>query len=126
MRDARADFHSKRRLRRVLGSPLLSVALLAIAFFIGRATWTMAMAYRDASVAQAEAEAELAELEASLEAVSRDAAALATPTGLEKQLRASLNVAAPGEEAIVIVRDRQAAAIAPAATGVWNLWGLLD
>jgi cell division protein FtsB len=124
MRDARADFQSKRRLRRVLGSPLVTLLLIGLVYLVGRGTWNMVQAYREATAARDEAEAELAELQESLEAVSGDAAALASPTGREKQLRARLNVAAPGEEAVVIVRKEQAAAAAPAAASFWNLWGL--
>ena len=127
MRDARADFHSRRRFRRALASPLLTLVLLFLAFLLARSTWGMIGAYREASVARQEAEGELRELEESLDAVSKDAAALSTQAGLEKRLRASLNVAAPGEEAVVIVRkEAAAAAAAPAAEGLLNLWGLLD
>lgn len=128
MRHARTDFESRRQLRRVLGSRLLSLALLALAFLIGRAAWNMYGAYGDARAAREEAEAELAELESSLEAVSGDAAALNTAAGVEKRLRASLNVAAPGEEVVVIVRrDAEAGAADPAKQpSAWNLWGLLD
>ena len=127
MRDARASFESRRRLRRLVGSRLVTLGLLALVYLIGRAAWGMYGAYREAAAAQAKAELELAELQSSLEAVSGEAAALATPAGVEKRLRASLNVAAPGEEAVVIVRrDEAAAAAALPASSVWNLWGLLD
>ncbi len=128
MRHARKDFESRRQLRRVFGSRLLTVALLALAFLVGRAAWNMYGAYGSATAARAEAESELAELEASLEAVSGDAAALNSAVGVEKRLRASLNVAAPGEEAVVIVRrDGDAGSeSAPPEPSLWNLWGLLD
>ncbi len=128
MRDARADFESRRRLRRALGSRLLTLALLGLAFLVGRATWGMYQSYREADSAREKAQGELAELEENLGAVEADAAALATPAGVEKRLRASLNVAAPGEEVVVIVPRQEAAAAAalPPESSYRNLWGLLD
>jgi cell division protein FtsB len=128
MRDARADFESRRQLRRVLRSRLVTLALLGLAFLVGRAAWGMYGAYREAAAARAEAEEELAQIEESYGAVAGDAAALETRAGVEKRLRASLNVAAPGEEAVVIVRraggEPEVSAAAPRT--IWNLWGLLD
>jgi hypothetical protein len=114
MRDARADFEKRRRMRRVLGSRLLSLVLIGLAFLVGRAAWGMFRAY--------------GEVNASLAAVSDDAAALKTASGAEKRLRASLNVAAPGEEVVVIVPRVATASgeAAPKETSAWNLWGLLD
>lgn len=117
-------------MRRVLGSRLLSLVLIGLAFLVGRAAWGMFRAYGEASAAKEEAEAELAELNASLAAVSDDAAALKTASGAEKRLRASLNVAAPGEEVVVIVpreaTSSEEAGAPPGRSSVWNLWGLLD
>lgn len=115
-------------MRRVLGSRLLSLVLIGLAFLVGRAAWGMFQAYGEASVAKEEAEAELAELNASLAAVSNDAAALKTASGAEKRLRASLNVAAPGEEVVVIVPRVATASgeAGPKEASAWNLWGLLD
>jgi cell division protein FtsB len=128
MRDARADFESRRQLRRVFRSRLVTLGLLALAFLIGRAAWGMYGAYREADAARAEAEGELAQLEESYGAVAGDAAALETRAGIEKRLRATLNVAAPGEEAVVIVRraDESDAEAAHEPKNLWNLWGLLD
>lgn len=128
MRDARADFEKRRRVRRLLGSRLITLGLLVLAFMVGRAAWGMFQTYREAASARQEAEAELAELEESLEAVSGDAAELRSSAGVEKRLRASLNVAAPGEEAVVIVRPKGAhgGPKPPASPSLWNLWGALD
>lgn len=128
MRDARADFESRRQLRRVFRSRLLTLGLLALAFLVGRAAWGMYGAYREAAAARAEAEEELAQVEESYEAVAGDAAALETRSGVEKKLRASLNVAAPGEVAVVIVRrgEETGGGEADSARSFWNLWGLLD
>ena len=128
MRDARADFERRRRFRRAFGSRVLTLALLGLAFLVGRATWGMYQSYREAAAAREKAQSELAELQASLAAVSGDAAALATPEGVEKRLRASLNVAAPGERVVVIVPRQEAAAAAalPPESSYRNLWGLLD
>lgn len=129
MRDARADFESRRRLRRILGSRLLSLLLIGLAFLVGRAAWGMLGAYGEAAAAKVEAEDELAQLESSLAAVSGDAAALKSASGAEKRLRASLNVASPGEEVVVIVpkvASSTAAGVSARAASVWSLWGLLD
>jgi len=116
-------------MRRILGSRLLSLVLLGLAFLVGRAAWGMFQAYGEASAAKEEAEAELAELNASLAAVSSDAASLRSASGVEKRLRASLNVASSGEEVVVIVpRTATASGEVASASDVsfWNLWGLLD
>lgn len=104
----------RRPRRRLVTSPLLSAALLALVFLFGRAAWGMMGKAEAASAARDEAEQKLAKVQASKQALAKEADALASPAGVEEELRARFNVARAGEEAVVIVEPEVAATATPA------------
>jgi len=82
---------------------------------------------QQAAAAQAEAEEKLSRVEASRDALAREAAALATPAGLEGELRARFSVAKAGEEAVVIVEAPASRAAPAAAPGLMErFWAAIS
>jgi cell division protein FtsB len=119
-----ADVAARRRTRRrIISSPLITLGLIALVFLFGRAAWGMFTKAEQARAAKIEAEEKLARVEMSRDALSKEAAALRTSTGLEGELRARFSVAKAGEEAVVIIEEPQQPAAAAAAPGFFGrLW----
>ena len=100
------QFADKRKIRKILYSPLSIIVLVALVFFLARAVWgvylknNISRQVREAAVRQInELEARKAELEEKLRE-------LESPEGLEAEIRDKLPVAKPGEEVIIIVNDQ--------------------
>jgi cell division protein FtsB len=120
--------------RRTLGSEILRVflgtlgvlALAALAFFAGRATWDMYGKFAAAASARADAEAELAELRGRQERIRTDVDALSSERGVEAAIRERYGVAKPGEGQIAIVRSATSSEPFKSETGVFEkLWRML-
>lgn len=82
------------------------ILLLVIVAMLGNAVFNMYGRYQEAKIRADRARAEIATLELRKKELSEDLARLGTPRGTEEELRKRFNVAADGEEVIVVVNKR--------------------
>lgn len=102
-----AQYSKKRSVReRIMSSKVTLILLLVIAAMLGNAVFNMYGRYQEAKTRADRARAEIAALESRKKELSDDLARLGTPRGTEEELRKRFNVAADGEEVIVVVNKR--------------------
>lgn len=89
------------------GSPIHSmvalIALIALVILLVNAVFNMYGRYREADIRADRARAEIISLEGRKRELSEDLVRLSSPRGREEELRRQFNVAAEGEEIIVII-----------------------
>ncbi len=107
------EFQRKRKLRRLLYSPLVLLVLLALLFVTGKALWGVYEKERESRTRLHGVEEELALLRAREAALKRKIERLQTPEGVEAEIREQFQVAKPGERMVVIVAEKRAEAAAP-------------
>ena len=102
-----AQYSKKRSVReRIMSSKVTLILLLVIAAMLVNAVFNMYGRYQEAKTRADRARAEIATLESRKKELSDDLARLGTPRGTEEELRKRFNVAADGEEVIVVVNKR--------------------
>src|SRR5437868_2203478 len=97
MQDFRKRRNPKAELLRATLGTFGVLVLAALTFFAIRGAWGMYQKFTAASEASAASSANLAQLESQYTQVSADTANLATPRGVEGELRQRYGVAQPGE-----------------------------
>ena len=99
------EFEHKRKMRKVLSSPVLLVPFGILFLLLARGTWNIYLKDR-ASVSDLEfSEERLAKLQARQTTLTAAVENLSTEAGIEAEIRDRLQMAKPGERQIVIVED---------------------
>ena len=99
------EFEHKRKVRKILSSPLTLFPLAVIFFFLARGTWNIYLKDK-ASVAELRSSKErLARLQDRQDKLSTATQKLSTESGIESEIRDRFQMAKPGEREIVIVES---------------------
>lgn len=112
----------RRRLKRLLSSPVTAVVFLVVAAFLLHATWGVYKKERESRLNRERAEELLGTLQAREKTLAGDIEKLKTDRGLEEEIRERFPVAREGEEVVVIVEpvgDASAKKALP-AVGFWE------
>ncbi|MDO8482592.1 MAG: septum formation initiator family protein [bacterium] len=99
------EFEHKRKIRKILSSPLVLLPLAIILFFLIRGTWNIYIKNRDSGIELRLAEERLARLEGRQSKLAAGIERLSTESGIEGEIRDRFQMAKDGERAIVIVEE---------------------
>ena len=97
------EFQQKRKIRKILYSPVSLILLAVIAVFLVRGVWNV---YQKESASQDylnQAHDELSKVSATEDQLSDSVAALQTTQGIETDIRHKFRVVKPGEQIAIIV-----------------------
>ena len=83
------------------------IGLIVLSLLLGKAVANIFAKYRESVEAKQIAEAKLEELRSREAALRSDIENLESPEGLEAEMRKKFNVAAPGEQLIVVVEEAE-------------------
>ena len=97
------EFEHKRKIRKILSSPLVLLPLAIILFFLIRGTWNIYLKNRDSGIELRLAEERLARLEERQSVLAAGIDRLSTESGIEGEIRDRFQMAKEGEKAVVIV-----------------------
>ena len=97
------EFEHKRKVRRILSSPLVLLPLAVLLVFLVRGTWNIYLKNRDSCAELQLAEERLARLEERHKTLSAGIERLGTDSGIEGEIRERFQMAKDAEQAIVIV-----------------------
>lgn len=100
-------FHEKRRLVRFLQSPLFFCILLVVAGFSSHAAYRAYGTERTVNAHRQELEQELAALVEKRSELEKNVARLDDPQGIEGELRKRYGVGREGEEAIILIEEKE-------------------
>ena len=115
------EFQQKRKIRKILYSPITLIALTIVAIFFVRGAWNV---YQKESASQGyldQAQDELTKVSATQAELSHSVAELQTQQGIEADIRHKFRVVKPGEQIAVIVDDNASgtASSTPQTGGFW-------
>ncbi|KKU67995.1 MAG: hypothetical protein UX89_C0009G0029 [Parcubacteria group bacterium GW2011_GWA2_47_16] len=121
------EFEHKRKIRRILSSPLVLLPLAIVLFFLIRGTWNIYVKNRDSATELRLATERLARLEGRHETLLAGIEKLNTESGIEGEIRDRFQMAKDGERAIVIVEEPKKIADLPLPEKtflqkVWNFF----
>ena len=97
------EFEHKRKVRRILSSPLVLLPLAVLLVFLVRGTWNIYVKNRDGIAELRLAQERLARIEERQSTLSAGIEKLNTESGIEGEIRDRFQMAKEGEEVIVIV-----------------------
>jgi cell division protein FtsB len=97
------EFRQKRKVRRLIYSPITIVVLLVVVIVLAKATWNVHVKEAESRIYLDTAQAQLDTVSASQSALAAQVAGLETPEGVETNIRSQFLVAKPGEQVAVIV-----------------------
>jgi len=97
------EFRQKRKVRRLIYSPITIIVLLVVVIVLAKATWNVHVKEAESRTYLDEAQAQLDTVSASQSALSAQVARLKTPEGVETNIRSQFLVAKSGEQVAVIV-----------------------
>ena len=97
------EFEHKRKVRRILSSPLVLLPLAVLLVFLVRGTWNIYVKNRDGIAELRLAQERLARIEERQSTLSAGIEKLNTESGIEGEIRDRFQIAKEGEEVIVIV-----------------------
>lgn len=97
------EFEHKRKVRKILSSPLVLLPLAILLIFLARGTWNIYVKNRDSAAELRLAEERLARLEERHKTLMAGVARLNTESGIEGEIRDRFQMAKEGERAVVIV-----------------------
>ncbi|MEI6057369.1 MAG: septum formation initiator family protein [bacterium] len=115
------EFQQKRKLRKILYSPISLIALAVVAVVLVRGAWNV---YEKESASRNyldQARTELTKVTATQQDLAASVAALQTQQGVEADIRHKFRVVKPGEQIAVIV-DNSASDSTPVATSTSGFW----
>lgn len=101
------EYQARHRIKRILYSKISVVALAITAIILGRSVLDVYFKERDSAQKISSAQAALEKLNDRSETLNTEIQSLKTTDGLESEIRASYNVAKPGEKILVIVEDEK-------------------
>lgn len=114
------EFSQRRRLRRMLYSKPVAIALLLLVGFLSYTTYGMYQTSHEAYLRKQTAAAKLADLEERQDFLTGEIARLKTDRGVEAEVRQKFDVAKEGEKVIVIVEEKATSTDdRPQKTGIW-------
>ncbi len=102
------EFQEKKKLRKILYSKTMLVAVFAILFFIAKATLGVYYKQKASGANLAKAREEIAELKKREKTLNSEIDHLNTDSGVEEEIRKKFMVGKEGEQVIVIVDDAKA------------------
>jgi len=97
------EFRQKRKVRRLIYSPITIIVLSVVVVVLAKATWNVHVKEAESRTYLDEAEAQLDTVSASQSALAAQVAGLQTPEGIETNIRSQFLVAKPSEQVAVIV-----------------------
>lgn len=97
------EFEYKRKIRKILSSPLVLLPLAVILLFLAQGTWNLYVKNRDSGLQLRLAQERLSRLEERQRALSTGIERLKTESGIEAEIRDRFQMAKEGEKAVVIV-----------------------
>ena len=100
------EFSQKRKIRRMLYSPLSLIILSIILFFIAKGSFGVYQKYSLSKNELNNSEKELSTLQEKKDNIFAKVEKLETETGIEREIRSKFDVAREGEKMIVIVEDK--------------------
>lgn len=110
------EFRQKRKIRRVIYSPLTIIVLFFVVIVLAKAAWNVYVKETESRTYLTEAQMQFEKISADQSSLSASVAALETPEGVEAAIRSQFLVAKPGEQVAVIVDgDEDNADDAPAS-----------
>jgi cell division protein FtsB len=120
------EFRQKRKVRRLIYSPITIIVLLVVVIVLAKATWNVHVKEAESRTYLDEAQAQLDTVSASQSALSAQVAGLQTPEGVETNIRSQFLVAKPGEQVAVIVdganNDNDVSNTVSTTTSSENFW----
>ena len=116
------EFQQKRKIRKIIYSPVSLILLAIIAVFFVRGAWNV---YQKESSSQDylnQAQDELSKVTTTQQGLSESVAELQTEQGVEADIRHKFRVVKPGEQIAVIVDDSASstASTTAAASSIWQ------
>lgn len=102
------DFHQRRKLKTVLGSPFTRVILLVLVIMIGVSAYTRFEIAMEMQERRAAEEVEVQKLQSKKEALEKQVRYLSDERGIEAEMRRQFDVALPNEQVVVIVEPDEA------------------
>jgi cell division protein FtsB len=115
-----ADFQRRKKVRRILYSPLSIIALSMVALFLAKGVWTIWQKERIATSEAKAAALNRSEVEAREHALSASLDALQSERGKEAAIREKFGATKPGEGVIVIVDPERPTTSAATTTSWWQ------
>ena len=97
------EFQQKRRIRKIMYSPVVLVILAFVAFIFVRAAWNVHLKEAESQTYLEQAQAQLGNLSAQQATLQQSVNALNTPQGKEAEIRSQYLMVKPGEQVAVIV-----------------------
>lgn len=114
------EFSQKRKIRRILYSPLVLIILAIILFFIIKGSFGVYQKYTFSKDKLSKTESELSILREKKANIDNKIKDLETETGIEQEIRAKFDVAKEGEKLIVIVDDEKKEGEVVVEQGFWT------
>jgi cell division protein FtsB len=115
------EFQQKRKIRRILYSPVSLIALAVVAVVFARGAWNVYQKESASGDYLAQAQTELTKVSATDAQLAQSVASLQTEQGVEADIRQKFRVVKPGEQIAVIV-DTSASDTPAAATSTPGFW----
>ncbi len=115
------EFQQKRRIRKIIYSPVVLILLALIAALFIRAAWNIHIKEAESRAYLAQAQAQLDNLSAQQQTLQQSVDVLSTPQGKDAEIRSEYLVVKPGEQVAVIV-DSAAATDTATSTPDNGFW----
>lgn len=116
------EFQKKKRIRRVLYSPIVLLTLAIIFVILFRSSWGIYHKERLSSVNLEKEKIELEKLSLREKNLNSSLAYLKTEQGIENEIRSKFRVVKEGEKVAVIIDDEATTVPAQTATTTYNFW----
>lgn len=104
------ELRTRQKVKRFLFSAPVALLLLLMLVFLARSTWQVYGKMRSAEGALKRSRAEAADLSQRKVTLESEIQSLETPEGVEAEIRETFNMARPGEELVIVVEEKDAAA----------------
>jgi cell division protein FtsB len=99
------EFQHKRRIRKIMYSPVVILLLLIIAIVFVRAAWNIYEKEAQSRAYLEQAQSQLSNMQSQEKILSQSVASLGTPQGKDAEIRSEYLVVKPGEQVAVMVDD---------------------
>ena len=97
------EYRQKRKIRKLIYSPITMVLLFVILIVFAKATWNVRQKAAESQVYLAQAQSQLDKASTTATELASSVAALKTQEGVETDIRSQFLVAKPGEQVSVII-----------------------
>ena len=118
------EFEQKRKVKRVLSSPIVLILFGIILLFLARSTWGIYVKDRDSTALLRSSESRLAELQDREHTLASSINKLQTESGIEAEIVDRFEMAKAGEQEVIIVETpaKQTAAVHQAPGFLQKIW----